>query len=162
MTDTQHTCQCPCGAVRYEVRGDPLFRIICHCSICRRFNDAPCADVLVYRADAVDQRADDTVTYNTYRPPPNVRRGQCARCGHPAIERLAVPLLPRLTIVPVPVHDAPATLPAPVGHMFYDLRVADIDDGLPRHTGYLRSLFAFGKHVLRTLLARTVPRKQRS
>lgn len=153
-TDAQHACQCPCGAVRYQVSGGPLFRIICHCSICRRFNDAPYADVLVYRAAAVELPAADTVAYDTYRPPPNVQRGQCARCGRPAIERFAVPLLSRLVIVPAPVHTAPAALPDPVGHMFYDVRVADVDDGLPRHTGYLRSLLAFGKHVLRTLPAR--------
>jgi hypothetical protein len=143
-------CQCPCGAVRYRVTAAPLFRIICHCSICQRFNDAPLADVLVYRAAAVEQPAPGSVVFDTYRPPPNVQRGHCARCHRAAIERLSVPLLPELVVVPVPVHPAPGSLPEPVGHMFYDSRVEDVDDGRPKHAGYLRSQLAFGKHLLRT------------
>lgn len=32
---------CFCGAVRYEIQGQPYNRTICHCSICRRTAGAP-------------------------------------------------------------------------------------------------------------------------
>ena len=154
---TTHVCQCPCGAVRYPVRGDPLFRILCHCSICRRFNDAPYADVLVYRAAAVEQPEPGSVSFDTYRPPPNVQRGRCVRCRQAAIELFAAPLLPRLVMVPARVFPTPETLPAPIGHMFYEGRVADVDDGLPKHTGYVGSQLAFGRQLLRTMRGRGGP-----
>ena len=32
---------CYCGAVRYETRGEPIERALCHCSICRATTGAP-------------------------------------------------------------------------------------------------------------------------
>ena len=32
---------CQCGAVRYEARGQPYHRTVCHCTTCRRTSGAP-------------------------------------------------------------------------------------------------------------------------
>lgn len=32
---------CHCGAIRYEVRGDPVHSALCHCSDCRKAAGAP-------------------------------------------------------------------------------------------------------------------------
>ncbi len=32
---------CHCGAIRYEVEGEPLTHALCHCSDCRRHSGAP-------------------------------------------------------------------------------------------------------------------------
>lgn len=142
-------CSCPCGYAAFEIHGEPLFRMLCHCTICQRFNDAPFADVVVYAARAVGDPAAGAVSYDTYKPPPNVQRGKCAQCGKPAIEKFAAPLLPKLTMVPASVHGAGAALPAPVAHFFYETRTADADDTLPKHSGFLRSQLAFGRYLLR-------------
>lgn len=34
--ETIHTGGCQCGAVRYEIRADPVMIYACHCSICQR------------------------------------------------------------------------------------------------------------------------------
>ena len=41
MSDKKLEGGCQCGAVRYEVTGDPVMTAICHCSMCRRANAAP-------------------------------------------------------------------------------------------------------------------------
>ena len=73
-----HTGQCHCGAIRYEVAGDPRDVSLCHCRDCRRAAGAP---VMAWAGFAEDQL---TVTHGT----PKVRnssgvsmRGFCADCG---------------------------------------------------------------------------------
>lgn len=132
-------CACPCGNVAFSISGPPLFRVLCHCTICQRFNDAPFADVAIYDGSLVGEPRPGTVDYATYKPPPNLQRGKCAACGAAAIEKFAVPLLPRLTIVPAAVHSSGADIPAPKAHMFYGTRKADAADALPKHVGFIAS-----------------------
>lgn len=141
-------CRCACGNTTFSVLTPPLFRMLCHCTICQRFNEAPFADVIVYDAAGVEQPAPGTVIFGTYKPPPNVQRGKCASCGKPAIEKFEAPLFPKLTMVPSTMFSAEAVLPAPVAHIFYDTRVADADDALPKHLGFLASQLSFGKYLL--------------
>lgn len=129
-----------------DIAAPPLFRIVCHCSICRAFNEAPFADLLVYRARDVSQPEPELVQFRAWRTPPNVRRGTCAECGKPALELFRAPLLPGLAMFPS--RNLDAALPPVAAHMFYDSRVADVDDGLPRHSGYWPSQWAFLRLVL--------------
>ncbi len=140
-------CTCSCGAASFQTLGAPLFRILCHCTICQRFNRAPFADVLVYRAKDVTLPPADAVDFDTYKPPPNVRRGKCATCGQPAIEVFSAPVLPNLVMVPTSMFKSDAVLPSPVAHIFYDKRVSDAEDQYPKHRGYLRSQTAFLKYL---------------
>ncbi len=141
-------CRCPCGNVTFDVGGPPLFRMFCHCTICQRFTDSPFADIVVYPAASVGQPAEGSVDYATYKPPPNALRGKCAACSEPAIEQLDTLILPKLTMVPASMHHPDAALPGPVAHVFYDTRVADVDDALPKHQGFIPSQLAFVKHLL--------------
>ena len=134
---------CVCGATAFHADGEPLFRILCHCTICQRFNSAPFADVLVFRAEDVTLPARGAVNFETYKPPPNVRRGKCATCARPAIEVFAAPILPELVMVPTAMLGSGAPAPAPVAHIFYDKRVSDANDTYPKHRGFLRSQLAF-------------------
>ena len=140
-------CTCSCGATSFQTIGEPLFRFFCHCTICQRFNDAPFADMLVFRAEDVVLPPPGTVIFDTYRPPPNVQRGKCATCGQPAVSVLTVRFLPRLVTVPRPMFRSDAELPSPVAHGFYDKRVSDADDQLPKYEGYFRNLIVFLKHL---------------
>lgn len=49
-------------------------------------------------------------------------------------------------MVPRYILPADADLPEPTAHFFYETRVADIDDDLPRHEGFLASQRAFLKN----------------
>ena len=142
-------CTCRCGATSFQTAGDPLFRFFCHCSICQQFNDAPFADILVFRAEDVTTPPSQTVVFDTYKPPPNVRRGKCATCGQPAMAVFTAPLLPRLVTVLRPMFRSDEQLPMPVAHVFYDKRVSDADDSCPKYEGYVRSQIAFLKYLWR-------------
>lgn len=144
-------CICECGRVSFSAPDKPLFRMYCHCSICRKFNDAAYGDIFVYRAADVERPKKDLVEFSTFRPPPNVQRGKCTSCMKPAIEILESPLLPKLILVPGSMLKHRESLPEAVGHVFYESRVADVQDGLPKHNGYLKSQLVFGKHLLKTL-----------
>ena len=140
-------CCCSCGATRFQTVGKPLFRILCHCTICQRFNDAPFADVLVYRAPDVELPPAGAVDFDTYKPPPNVQRGKCASCGQPAVEVFSAPVLPKLVMIPRSVMQPQTNLPQPIAHIFYDKRTKDAEDELPKHEGFVRSQLAFLKHL---------------
>lgn len=155
MTDQKtRMCTCECGSVSYAVPEKPLFRMFCHCTICQKFNDAAFGDIFVYRASDIERPEESLVDFDTYRPPPNVRRGKCAACLKPAIELLNTPLLPSLILVPGNMHQGLNRLPAAKGHVFYQSRMADFDDSLPKHSGYLNSQLVFGKTLLMALLGR--------
>ena len=148
------SCACACGATTFAASGEPLFRLICHCSICQRFNDAAFADVAVFRAKDVEPPADGSVRFERMRPPPNVQRGSCASCGAPAIELFRSPLMPKLTMVPVQNVGAIETLPEPRAHIFYETRVSDATDNLPKYEGYWRSQLLFGRLLMKSLAGR--------
>ena len=140
-------CTCSCGATSFQTIGEPLFRFLCHCTICQRFNSAPFADILVYRAADVALPPARAVIFDTYKPPPNVQRGKCATCGQPAIVVFTARFLPRLVTVPRPMFRSDAELPLPVAHLFYDKRVSEARDPYPKHAGYFRSQIAFLKYL---------------
>lgn len=148
----EQDCHCSCDSARFRVHGQPLLRAICHCTICQAFNEAPFADIALFRARDVDPPAEGKVSFDTYRPPPNVQRGKCVSCGKPAIENLQLPLLPAMVIVPTTNFTDQAALPPPAMHVFYNRRVADVDDDLPKYSGYWRSQMVFTAKVLGQLI----------
>lgn len=145
---------CSCGNVKLDICAAPLFRILCHCTICQQFNDAPFADIVIYNASSISGPEPGTVKYDTYKPPPNVQRGVCTKCGNPSIEQFKLPFLPGLTMIPASIHDNQTALPEPVAHTFYDRRIEDVDDSLPKHKGFISSQLAFGRYLLAATRAR--------
>lgn len=154
MPETLATIACSCAAAQFKATQPPLMRALCHCMICQRFNQAEFADVAVYRAKDVQVLDDGTVAYTAHKNPPLVQRGTCLKCNRPAVEKVSIPLVPRLTIVPVANIADSAELPDPALHIFYDMRVRDAVDDVPRHSGYMRSQLAFSAALLRGMLTR--------
>lgn len=151
MYELQSHGQCSCGENQFTLLGEPLFRCLCHCTICQRYNQAAYGDVSVFRAQAVELNDDSQVGFRAHRSPKILQRGLCQQCQKPVIERLNVPLMPKLAIVPNTNIAAQEIIPAPACHIFYDRRVADIDDDLPKHSGYFPSEAAFTYHLLKAL-----------
>lgn len=69
--------QCHCGAIRYEVSGEPIYHAMCHCGDCRRATGAPAVSWALFPRDAVAIAGDPTV----YVSSENGRRHFCASCG---------------------------------------------------------------------------------
>lgn len=142
---------CTCGRVRYEVSGVPLFRAHCHCNTCQAYNQADNADIVVMRSKDVSLEGEDHIDFRFHQRPPVINRGKCALCGGVVVERIHLPLPPKLTIIPAQTLDSADGAPDVAFHMFFHRRVKDVADNLPKHSGYLRSQTAFSMAALRGL-----------
>lgn len=65
---------CRCGAVRYDVRGEPLRVGVCHCADCRRETGS----AFLYYADWPSEQFTVTGSYSTFDG-----RSFCPACGAP-------------------------------------------------------------------------------
>lgn len=146
---------CQCNHVQFEIKGPPLVRGYCHCTICQEFNQAPFADITLYRYKDVAMPSADHVNYKAYAKPEIVQRGKCAQCNKPAVEYAHMGPLGKVVIVPSENVKDSALLPEPSMHLFYNRRKADANDALPKYDGYLRSQVAFMKKVIGGLLTRS-------
>jgi hypothetical protein len=135
----RQTCSCHCGASRLGVTGEPIGRLFCHCTICQAFNKQSYADVTVFPAQSIALASNNAVTFRQYRPPPALDRGACSACGGAVVEFMAFGPLKVLAFVPWQNFERPTELPEPSLHIFYDRRVADATDVLPKASGYWAS-----------------------
>ena len=125
---------CRCGAVRYRLRGLPLFTLHCHCADCRRSAGGPVQTWISYPKDQVSYAAGEP---NRYQSSPGVWRGFCAACGTPPVYEA--------TRIPDEVHILVGTLDshialAPERHVWWEEKVPwlDFDDDLPRYARFSR------------------------
>lgn len=149
---TTTTAQCSCGKTQFTIRGKAIMRGYCHCTICQEFNNGPYADITVFLGKDVDLPDPSLVNYKSYAKPELVLRGKCVSCEQPAVEYAKMGPLGRAIIVPTENIKDAAWIPEAAMHAFYHRRVADIDDGLPKHSGYLKSQLAFTGKMLAGLV----------
>jgi hypothetical protein len=145
-------CACLCGASRFSVAGNPIGRFFCHCTICQKAYRKPFADVTFFGGGSIRLPANQPVEFRRHRAPPAMRRGRCAKCGSPVVNLLGRGLT--LAFVPSQNFPRPAELPAPDRHIFYDRRVADIADSVPKLRGYWASEGYVTRSILASLLGR--------
>jgi len=146
-------CACACGASGTHIHGASVARFLCHCTICQSLYKEPWADVMVFRANAITLPESHKLAFRRYRSLPALNRGVCTACGSPVIALTPGPSAIGLAFVPSRTFENPSELPPPTQHIFYDSRIADVDDPLPKISGYWRSEFAVGGMVGRGLLA---------
>ena len=144
---------CSCGANRFSITQPPIVRFYCHCSICQAYNNQHYSDVAVFlKADVIQEKLQDT-HFKRYRLPPNIQRGKCTRCNHPSIEK---GFKDQLVLVPVANLEHPEQLEPATVHVFYDCRVTDVHDDVPKYEGYLKSQtllsYLVGKGLLKQLI----------
>lgn len=137
----RYRARCFCGAVHYEVRSDPVDAKICHCLACQKLHGAP------MQWAAIFHKGDVRITAGTQHLRFFNSEGQtharilpckvsCARCGTPIADEgrrmwLAFPSLFDL--------GGASRIPAafrPTCHIFYGMRVVDINDDLPKWSGH--------------------------
>lgn len=137
----KYRARCHCDAVRYEVRADPVDAKICHCRVCQMLHGAPMQWAAIFHKSDVRLTAGlghlrfyDSELGRAERILPC--KVSCARCGTPIADEgrnmwLAFPTLFDF--------GAPPRVPKaflPTCHIFYAMRVMDIDDGLPKWSGH--------------------------
>lgn len=153
------SCACTCGQSVLRVSGSPISRVFCHCRICRSVYREPFADVTGFWAGAVSLPETDSVDFKRYRPPPALRRGTCASCGAPVVGFLRLAPFVQLAFVPSRNFPDPTALPSPSTHIFYHRRVDDVNDTLPKISGYWPSELAVTRMVLGSIIHRADGRR---
>jgi hypothetical protein len=137
----KYSAHCYCGAVRYEVRADPVDAKVCHCRVCQVLHGAPMQWAAIFQKS--DVRLATAIEHLRFyngeldrqeRIPPC--KVACARCGTLIADEgrrmwLAFPTLFDF--------GSPPRVPEsfqPTCHIFYGSRVIEIDDGLPKWSGH--------------------------
>jgi hypothetical protein len=141
---------CECGTCAFKVKAVPAARLICHCKICQGFTGKAFADVAVIRAKHVELTNADQIAFKKYRPPPNLARGLCLTCKKPVVEFIGFGAF-KLAFIPTSNFVSQDLLPLPHIHIFYERRLKDSLDNLPKYSGYFSSQLAIGRMLMSNL-----------
>ncbi len=117
---------CFCGAVEFEITGDPTVAGFCHCSDCTEWAAAPISAFTMFPPGSVrvTKGEDNVVTFNKTE---NSFRKFCKTCGGHVFTDLPVFGLEEIYpgVVPDLVHE-------PTVHLFYGSKTVAVKDGLPK------------------------------
>ena len=69
---------CHCGAVRYEIEGEPVHHAICHCADCRASSGAPMVAWLAVQEAQFQLKSGEVATFTGGT---GSERNFCPRCG---------------------------------------------------------------------------------
>ncbi|MGC1470329.1 MAG: GFA family protein [Sphingorhabdus sp.] len=102
-----HQGGCHCGAVRYEVAGEPQHVALCHCSDCRKSSGAPMVAWAAFTEDQFKLVEGEPVTFNSSG---SAMRSFCPKCGSGLYYRNAE-FLPGIVDIQSATLDDPEALP---------------------------------------------------
>ncbi len=139
------TASCGCGQSTFKVDGVPIARFKCHCTICQSFCQKPYADVVMLWGGAITLPQEQPFTFRKHRPPPALRRATCNTCGGPVMGFLRLAPFVQLAFSQCGNFSDQSVLPPPSVHIFYHSRTKDVDDELPKISGYWASEMAVTK-----------------
>ena len=135
MTQTTLTGSCLCGAMKYEITGEPQRFVHCHCSRCRKATGTGHASNLFLEPASLKWLAGED-QFRSYKVPEAKRftNAFCANCGSRMPRRLKDT---NAVIIPAGSLDGDAPL-KPAARIFYDSRAPWSCDagGLPVHPEY--------------------------
>lgn len=104
----------------------------------------------IMRAKHVKLTNADQISFKKYRPPPNIDRGLCLKCKKPVVEFGGFGAF-KWAFIPTSNFESQGLLPMPKMHLFYERRVKDSQDTLPKHNGYILSQLAIGRMLMSNL-----------
>ena len=102
-----HNGQCLCGAIRYQLTGEPRHVAVCHCRDCRRSAGAPMVSWAMFPESALTLLQGQPKTINSSG---TAMRSFCPDCGTGLFYRNAV-ILPGIVDVQSATLDDPDALP---------------------------------------------------
>ena len=130
---SEHHVQCDCGTVSLKMSGDPIVHAYCHCEDCRELLQVPYHSVLAWEAEqlVIDSGHDEVIAFQ--HPTKRMKRVFCKHCGDVLYNTNAMGW--KLVSQPMYRKCNEDQLPQALqsnAHFFYDRRVVDIDDTLPK------------------------------
>ena len=131
--------KCMCGAVQFEVPGEPFAMLICHCIDCRAWSASPVNGATAFKRDelTVTKGQEFIKKYNSSN---GHERCWCSKCGghifsdHPAFD---------LIDVYASVLDGIEFKPG--AHVNYAQSILPIKDGLPKFKDFTKELGGSGE-----------------
>ncbi|WP_461521787.1 GFA family protein [Porticoccus sp.] len=138
-----YSLHCSCNSVELTLSGEPKVKAYCHCIDCRELLNSPFSPVTAWEEDnaAIVKGADSVTVYQ--HPTLRMRKYFCSNCGEVLFNTNCVDwrVVPQLLIAKNYDHQLPEELTA-TAHIFYEQRVVDISDELPKHMrGFSSPLF---------------------
>lgn len=137
----RYRASCYCNAVEYEVRADPIEAKICHCLTCQTLHGAPMQwAAIFYKHDVRLTKGIERLQFYNSELHKHERilpcKISCISCGSLIADEgrnmwLAFPSLFGFGLPP----KIPDSF-KPTCHIFYSMRVIDMNDNLPKWSGH--------------------------
>ena len=138
MTDSQELfCRCECEQSRVSVARPPMLRFHCHCTICQNLYKRPFSDVTVMWAKDAKLTQGEQVEFK--RPGWLLKRGVCKQCQQPIFATMTLFPGVKLAFIPANRYDNKAALPNAKAHIFYHRRQSEMNDGIAKVAGFIKS-----------------------
>jgi len=127
------TVHCDCNTVEVTMNGAPKVHAFCHCEDCRDLLQVPYHSVLAWESDQVhiSRGANDIVSFQ--HPTKNMKRIFCSHCGDVLYNTNAMgwKLISQLMFRKCNGDQLPDAFQSNA-HFFYDRRLVEIEDSLPK------------------------------
>ena len=135
MTEKEYEIKCSCGSVMVTMRGKPKVHAHCHCEDCRDLLNIPYHSVVAWESDDLEitKGQENTATY--HHPTLTMTRVFCTKCGDTVYNTNALNW--KVTSQHLIRKNYNGDLPkefSPNAHFYYDRRIIDIDDDLPKRS----------------------------
>ena len=139
---TVYKGSCYCGSVTVTVKGPPAASAYCHCFECRKWHSAPINAWSIWPRDSVTIDGPITTSQISERS----HRVSCEKCGG-CVANIK-PTVSMIVVYPMTL-TGPGTAfkYKPAFHIFYQERVMDVSDGLPKFADMPEKFGGSGKTI---------------
>jgi hypothetical protein len=79
--NSRHSGGCLCGALRYNVEGEPTYAGLCYCADCRKASGSGCIPFMGFRASAVHLTGETRQSLSSSARGGEAVRNFCPECG---------------------------------------------------------------------------------
>lgn len=145
---------CQCGTSHLTLSTAPRQRMFCHCRICQSVYGLPYSDFTVNRTRNVESLTRETLEFKKHRKHFSFSRGTCRECGQPVVAFLDYLPGISLALIPSRVLEGVEDRLTPIQHLYYNRRVDDVHDDLPKVSGGIRSTLACVGPFLKVAMGR--------
>lgn len=130
---------CECGIISISDNAKVINRFVCHCLFCQEYTNDSFNDESFFRKRDIiinkPELIEFTKNYSKLSP---LSRGTCKTCKSPVISIAKIPLF-SLILIPSETSIIKSLLPPVCAHVFYHRRKTDLNDSIPKYSGFWNS-----------------------
>ncbi len=137
----RYRASCFCQAIQYEACADPVDAKFCHCRACQTLHGAPMQWAAIFhKRDIRIVKGLDTLKFfnSEFLLPERILpcKISCSVCGTPIADEGRKMWLAFPSLFSFENYESVPEKFKPTCHIFYGLRVVDVDDELPKWSGH--------------------------